>query len=101
MKKIVLIVMLALIGLSANAQIAFQKAYGGTFSDIAYYVQQTADGGYIMAGTKDFGNNGDYYLIKTDINGAIVWTKTYGGSGDERCLYANQTFDGGYIMTGE
>ena len=42
------------------------RTYGGICDDYAYSVQQTADGGYIMAGfTYSFGaDNGDFYLVK-------------------------------------
>jgi hypothetical protein len=80
----------------------FAKTYGGTDDDGAYSVQQTSDGGYIVAGrTWSFGA-GDYdiFLIKTDANGNVQWAKTYGGTGDEWAFYVQQTSDGGYIVAG-
>jgi len=57
----------------AYAQVRFAKTYGGTINDWAYSVQQTSDGGYILAGwTASFGAGlGDIFLIKTDANGDI------------------------------
>jgi len=52
---------------------SFAKTYGGTGWDVAFSVQQTSEGGYIMAGyTASFGAGGlDIFLIKTDANGNI------------------------------
>ncbi len=78
------------------------KTYGGTEDDIGYSVQQTTDGGYIVAGyTYSYGEGErDVYLIKTDSLGDSLWTRTYGGAGDDRGYSVQQTTDGGYIVAG-
>jgi hypothetical protein len=80
----------------------FAKTYGGTDDDGAFSVQQTSDGGYIVAGTTwSFGAGGaDIFLIKTDANGNRIWTKTYGGTNDDTAFSVQQTSDGGYIVAG-
>jgi hypothetical protein len=75
--------------------ISFAKTYGGTDWDFASSVQQTSDGGYIVAGYA-----GDIFLIKTDANGNVQWTKTYGGTGWDEASSVQQTSDGGYIVAG-
>jgi hypothetical protein len=90
-----------LIKTDANGNIQWAKTYGGTFNDYAYSVQQTADGGYILAGfAYSFSAGGDILLIKTDANGNVQWAKTYGGIGDDAAHSVQQTADGGYIVAG-
>ncbi len=78
------------------------KTYGGADRDEGHSVQQTTDGGYIVAGyTYSFGVGGiDVYLIRTAGNGDTLWTKTYGGTADDGAWSVQQTNDGGYIITG-
>jgi hypothetical protein len=86
----------------ANGNIIWAKTYGGTNYDWAYSVQQTSDGGYIVAGiTASFGAGGyDIFLVKTDANGNLQWAKTYGGTSWDRAFSVQQTSDGGYIVAG-
>lgn len=76
------------------------KSFGGAGIDYGYSVQQTIDGGYLVAGHTPESGSDDAYLIKTDAEGDTLWTKLYGGAGTERAFSAQQTTDGGYIITG-
>jgi hypothetical protein len=91
-----------LVKTDANGNIIWAKTYGGTGSDVAYSVQQTSDGGYIVAGrTASFGAGvWDIFLIKTDANGNLQWAKTYGGTDWDEAYSVQQTSDGGYIVAG-
>jgi hypothetical protein len=76
--------------------------YGGTGDDRGNAVQQTTDGGYIIAGTtSSFGAGGkDVYLIRTKAAGETLWTHTYGGTNDDVGNAVQWTSDGGYIVAG-
>jgi len=64
--------------------------------------QQTADGGYIIAGytTHNLLCPDDTWLIKTDANGYEEWSKTFGYMDHDRAYSIQQTTDGGYIVVG-
>ncbi|MFA6551337.1 MAG: hypothetical protein WCV41_02285 [Patescibacteria group bacterium] len=86
-----------------DGNLLWQKTFGGADSDCAYAVQQTSDGGYIIAGLTDsFGaGKSDAYLVKTDTDGSPLWQKTFGGAGVDDADSVQQTSDGGYIVAGK
>ena len=91
-----------LIKTNANGGKLWAKTYGGDGDDSGRSVQQTADGGYIIAGTFDSSGtkNKQVYLVKTNANGGKLWAKTYGGDSDDYGYSVQQTSDGGYIIAG-
>jgi hypothetical protein len=110
MKKTIPVVALLIFSLSCFSQpaIQWQKCLGGTSYDEAHSVQQTADGGYIVAGFTQSnngdvtGNHGgyDYWVVKLNSNGNVQWQKCLGGTGDDHSSSVQQTTDGGYIVAG-
>ena len=88
--------------LDANGNISWQKNYGGNGVDVASSIQQTSDGGFIVAGeTSSFGTDTDVWILKLDANGNISWQKNYGGNGVDVAHSIQQTSDGGFIVAGE
>jgi len=78
------------------------KIYGGMEDDEAYSVQETSDGGYIVAGYTKSSDEGDadLYLLKIDAEGDLLWAGTYGEADDDVGHAVRETADGGYIVAG-
>jgi hypothetical protein len=91
----------AAVSLSADDSI-WNAAFGGLENDVARCVQQTSDGGYIVAGwTTSFGQgNADVWLVKVNASGSMVWNKTIGGAGNDEAYCVQATNDGGYVIAG-
>ncbi len=85
-----------------NGDTLWTKTYGGASWDYAMSVDETHDGGYIVAGFTNSFCVGlcDVWLLRTDINGDTLWTKTYGGIQHERARSVQQTIDNGFILAG-
>jgi hypothetical protein len=68
--------------LDKDGTVAWQKTYGGTGNDSAYSIQQTSDGGYIVAGETDSSGagNADAWGLKLDSNGNITGCSAEGSS---------------------
>lgn len=91
-----------LIATSPSGDLIWSKTFGGSDYDYANSVQQTADGGFIIAGGTGMFLSyvKDVLLIKTDSVGNALWTRTFGASGPENAYSVVQTFDGGYLLGG-
>ena len=76
--------------------LTWSRTFGGADWDYAYSVQQTSDGGYILAGETDL----DAWLIRTDSEGREVWSETFGGADWDYAESVQLTSDGGYVLAG-
>jgi hypothetical protein len=94
--------------LDASGNLQWQRTLGGSATDNIGEVQQTSDGGYIVAGSTSSndgdvtGNNGNFdcWAVKLDAQGATEWQRTYGGSSSDVCWAVVVTLDGGYVLAG-
>jgi hypothetical protein len=90
--------------------IQWQNTIGGTNDDYLYSMQQTSDGGYILAGSSRSNSNGDktenthgqddYWIVKINSVGNIVWQNDIGASDNDLLFSIQQTTDGGFILGG-
>ena len=89
--------------LNSDGSLAWEKTFGGNNYDEAYSIQQTTDGGYIVAGcTGSFGaGNYDVYVLKLNSDGSLAWQKTFGGVSEDYAYSVQETADGGYIVAGD
>jgi len=95
----------------------WDKTFGGTGNDALYAIQQTTDGGYLLAGFSGSGISGDkttplwdtclscvvrsdYWIVKTDSAGMYQWDKDFGGLNIDNLYAIQQTADGGYLLGG-
>jgi Domain of unknown function (DUF5122) beta-propeller len=88
--------------LNSSGNVTWQKTYGGSDSDYVFSIQETLDGGFIVAGsTYSYGAGiEDFLVLKLDANGNVTWQKTYGGSDADYARSIHQTSDGGFIVAG-
>ena len=86
--------------LTANGSVDWQRKYGGSEWDWAECIQQTSDGGFIVAGYSDSSSpdNDDAWVLKLDSDGNVQWQNTYGGPEWDGAESIQQTTEGGYIV---
>ncbi len=98
-----------LIKTDASGDTLWTRTYEGSIENLGqenkgYSVQQTTDGGYVIAGctgySSKWGGTADLYLIKTDASGDTLWTQTYGDSLWDEGRSVQQTIDEGYVIAG-
>jgi len=90
-----------LIKTDAYGNLKWQRNYGSNRTDLGTAVQQTSDGGYIVAGTYGYSStDDDAYLVRTDSLGNVLWQRTYGGTQSDRAYSVQVTNDGGYVLAG-
>lgn len=94
--------------LNCQVYIQWQKCLGGSSHESANSIQQTTDGGYVLAGSTGSnngdvsGNHGgnDMWVVKLDNLGIIQWQKCLGGTANDGANSIQVTSEGGYIVAG-
>ena len=86
--------------LNSNGDTIWTKSYGGEHGDEANSIKQTSDGGYIVAGFRNFPDSYDYWILKLNETGEIEWQKTLNSYMDDMFYSVVESPDGGFIFAG-
>lgn len=78
----------------------WHRTYGTSSSEEGYSVRETFDGGYIIAGTRNYRGYYTAWLVKTNVYGQLQWDKMFWGSWQAHGAAVEQTPDGGYVLAG-
>ncbi|MBN1497713.1 MAG: hypothetical protein JXA07_13140 [Spirochaetes bacterium] len=70
------------------------------FSEERMAIEQTGDGGYIVAATIYGGEFSEIYVTKLNSSGGREWSRAFGGSANYEAYDIHQTSDSGYIIAG-
>jgi uncharacterized delta-60 repeat protein len=92
-----------IVRLDKNGKMLTTKTIGGKLNDEANAMTRTADGNFMMVGSREIKNSGDadFFLMKLNQNGEKIWARTL-GEGYNDVLYAvAPTPDGGIVATGK
>ena len=90
------------VNIDEKGNVIWKRNWGSLRSDIPEHIEQTKDGGYIIAGSRYDGGflSFDGFVSKINPEGEMVWMKYIGGNGREELFSVKQTSDGGYIACG-
>ncbi|MCL0096745.1 Ig-like domain-containing protein, partial [Thermodesulfovibrionales bacterium] len=93
-----------LIKLDAQGNKEWHRTFDRDLEDVARSVQQTADGGFIIAGSTGRRTNGwpnnAFWVIKTDEEGNKEWDSTFNRWRSDTAFSIQQTADEGFIIAG-
>jgi hypothetical protein len=90
-----------IVKLDSSGVIDWQRQIGGEEGDELFSIQQTANGGYIVSGSRERNTGeGGYYVACLDAFGLLVWEKWYTNKGDDCANMVKPTADGGFIIAG-
>jgi hypothetical protein len=93
---------MVIVKLDTSGSIQWCRSIDRSNYEYATSINQTSDGGYILAGMSATGGvfTSDMFIVKLSSSGTYQWSKTYGGSHDEIAYSIIQTSDGGYAFAG-
>ena len=92
----------------SEAQLEWNKTYGGSGDDRGSSLIETSDGGYALLGYSDSSdgdvsfNNGnrDFWLVKINASGVLSWQKSFGYEGMDEGVSIIETSDNHLMLSG-
>ena len=93
---------------NSEANLEWNKTYGGSGDDRGYDIIQTSDNGFAILGYTDSSdgditiNNGfrDFWLAKLDASGNLTWQKSFGFPGADEGTAIIETSDNDFLISG-
>ncbi|WP_158546165.1 T9SS type A sorting domain-containing protein [Adhaeribacter pallidiroseus] len=99
-----------LVKLNADGSKAWDKVFGGYYTDKLVSLAVTAEGKYLVAGHSDSNADGDkseetdilddYWVLLLDAQGNKIWDRTIGTSWTDILTTMTLTQDGGFVLGG-
>ena len=100
-----------LIKVNSAGDVLWEKTYGGSGEDRAYFIRETTMGDFFILGTTS-SNDGDvstnnsdngyldYWMLRVDTDGNLLWEETLGGSLSEYPQALIESADGHFALVG-
>ncbi|MXV39220.1 T9SS type A sorting domain-containing protein [Flavobacteriaceae bacterium Ap0902] len=96
--------------INENGDVEWQNSFGGLGSDELIKINSTWEGGYILAGMSNSGNDGDkkssnyglndFWIVKINPFGEEEWQLSIGGKGNDMMIDILETYDRGFLIAG-
>ena len=92
-----------IVRLDKNGKMLSTKTIGGKLNDEAKALTRTADGNFMMVGSREIKSSGDadFFLMKLDQQGKKIWARTLGEKYNDVLYAVAPTPDGGIVATGK
>lgn len=82
-----------------NGQVRWRKKYGTQEKDIGVDAISTGDGGFILIGTSQIGQNFELMAAKINDTGDTSWIQKFPKTGHQKAFKIIKTTDGNYLIS--